>query len=210
MTDRLEETIRSYDALPQAYARRFAAADMTREQELFTARLPRRSRPVLDAGCGAGRDFRGFRLLDVESIGIDLSAGLLAEAGRCTDSSLMRADMRRLPFRAASFRGVWCCASLPHLTPRQAAVALGEFRRVLTGDGVLFVLVRAGDVAERRAAPWRDGSGRWFHPYGRAEMGQLLESAGFAVVHARVTSRPGVGRWVGLLAEIAQTAPVFM
>ncbi|MFF0156065.1 class I SAM-dependent DNA methyltransferase [Streptomyces sp. NPDC005263] len=203
MTEPLEETIRSYDSHAQAYARRFAAAEMTREQELFAVRLPRRSRPVLDAGCGAGRDFRGFRLLGVEPIGVDLSAGLLTEARRCADASLIQADMLRLPFRAVSFRGVWCCASLMHLTPPQAAMALREFRRTLTDDGVLFVLVREGNIPGRRATSWRDRTGRWFHPYDREAMEQLLQSAGFTVVHDAVLSRPHVGRWIGLLAVVS-------
>jgi len=64
--------------------------------------------PILDLCCGGGRHLkqlleRGFSL----SFGMDLSPSLLAEAGRESHAArnLIRADMRRIPFRA-SFQAV--------------------------------------------------------------------------------------------------------
>ncbi len=63
---------------------------------------------LLDAGCGSGRHMgalveRGYRVT-----GLDRSRVLLAEAGRdrAIAGSLVRGDMRRLPFRSGAFAGV--------------------------------------------------------------------------------------------------------
>ncbi|MEQ4302918.1 class I SAM-dependent methyltransferase [Plantactinospora sp. B6F1] len=190
----LKQTIRRYDASPRAYAWRFAVADMRIEQDLFSACLPRRHQPVLDAGCGTGRDLARFRRNGVAAIGLDLSQGLLGAARRCTASPLVQGDMLRVPFRRASFRGVWCCASLLHLAPEQAALAVGEFRRVLSDEGLLFILVRAG------SSHGLDSSGRWFQLYERTELEGLLKAAGFAIISLTVRPRPAPGRWLAVLA----------
>ncbi|MFF8843918.1 hypothetical protein ACF08N_14545 [Streptomyces sp. NPDC015127] len=84
----------------------------------------------------------------------------------------------------------------------QASRAVHAFRRVLTDDGLLFVLARAGaSSGEWWTAP--GGSRRWFRLYERAELESLLRSAGFAVLHAAETSRPEAGRWISLLAGVA-------
>lgn len=59
--------------------------------------------PALDVGCGVGRH-RPFLSRFQWTVGIDLSAPLLGIArARDQDSVLVRADMRRLPFRSRSF-----------------------------------------------------------------------------------------------------------
>ena len=57
---------------------------------------------VLDVGCGAGRHARAFAQAGARCFGLDLSATLLRVARQVTTVPLIRADMRRLPVRAAS------------------------------------------------------------------------------------------------------------
>ncbi|UCF09635.1 MAG: class I SAM-dependent methyltransferase [Candidatus Bipolaricaulota bacterium] len=64
--------------------------------------------PLLDLACGAGRHLLALHRIGFLALtGIDLSADLLAEARRRLDESggssvrLVRADMRRIPFRHA-------------------------------------------------------------------------------------------------------------
>jgi SAM-dependent methyltransferase len=59
---------------------------------------------LLDLGCGTGRHLRALHEQGVRGIGLDYSWPLLRRAREsgCTDS-LVRADMRRLPFRSGSF-----------------------------------------------------------------------------------------------------------
>ncbi|MDE2873903.1 MAG: class I SAM-dependent methyltransferase [Gemmatimonadota bacterium] len=59
---------------------------------------------VLDVGCGPGRHLAEMHRIGYRATGLDLSPSML-EAARAAvpDCGLVRADMRRLPFRAASF-----------------------------------------------------------------------------------------------------------
>ncbi len=57
---------------------------------------------VLDVGCGPGRHAVALEEAGLAPIGLDLSAALLRRARMATSAPLVRADMRRLPVRAAS------------------------------------------------------------------------------------------------------------
>jgi len=59
---------------------------------------------VLDVGCGPGRHLAEMQRIGYRATGLDLAPRML-EAARAAipDCALVRADMRRLPFRAASF-----------------------------------------------------------------------------------------------------------
>lgn len=62
---------------------------------------------VLDLACGAGRHARELSVSGVPVIGLDLSSTLLGEARKAEpDLSLVRADMRDLPFADCSFGGL--------------------------------------------------------------------------------------------------------
>jgi SAM-dependent methyltransferase len=60
-------------------------------------------RVVLDLGCGAGRYTLALAARGARVVGLDLSAALLAAARAAGAGELVRADMRRLPFVAATF-----------------------------------------------------------------------------------------------------------
>ena len=58
---------------------------------------------VLDLGCGAGRHLVELARVGYRPTGLDLSMPMLEAATAAGFSRLVRADMRRLPFRASSF-----------------------------------------------------------------------------------------------------------
>ncbi|MGQ0680570.1 MAG: class I SAM-dependent methyltransferase [Actinomycetota bacterium] len=159
--------------------------------------------PVLDAGCGSGRDCQAFELDGASPIGIDLSAGLLAEARTVTGAPLVLGDVRDLPIADDSVGGVWCCAVLVHLDPSEALSALSEMRRVVVHGGALFVAVRMGSGSEWRHDDF--GNARWFQLYQPDALGLMVERAGFEVLDLNV--EPGVampGMWINLLAQKAK------
>ena len=111
----------------------------------------------LDLACGEGRHLRELRRAGVDAVGLDLSLPLLRLARRSeTPPLLVRADMRRLPFRDASFSAVTSFfTSFGYFAAKAEDVeAACEIRRVL-GPGGRFLLdylnaayVRAGLVPE--------------------------------------------------------------
>ncbi len=112
----------------------------------------------LDLACGEGRHLRELRRAGVDAVGLDLSLPLLRLARRSETPPfpLVRADMRRLPFRDASFSAVTSFfTSFGYFAAKAEDVeAACEIRRVL-GPGGRFLLdylnaayVRAGLVPE--------------------------------------------------------------
>jgi ubiquinone/menaquinone biosynthesis C-methylase UbiE len=121
-------------------------------QEVFYARLHRRvlglalgagSAPgrIVDVGCGTGRLLRtaAGAFPDARLVGVDISAGMLAQAQAMTAPGergvFVRADSAALPFADAAF-DVATCTACSHHWPEPAA-ALGELRRVVAADGLL-------------------------------------------------------------------------
>lgn len=136
--------------------------------------------PVLDLGCGAGRDTAWLAARGVRVVGTDLSAGMLAQARLRTGRPLVQADMRLLPFPAGRFRGVWCMASLLHLPKAEAPLALAEMRRVLAPGGALIVGLHEGRGEAWEPSPYGPVE-RFFSRYSREEAAELLRSCAFSV-----------------------------
>jgi SAM-dependent methyltransferase len=91
---------------------------------------------VLDLGCGVGHSFH--LLAPRATVGVDIAPEALAGQERETHV----ADMRALPFPAASFESVLSVQSLEHVPDPERVVA--EVRRVLAPGGVaMFVTPNA-------------------------------------------------------------------
>ncbi len=82
---------------------------------------------VLDLGCGMGHSYS--RLAPRETVGVDLAAHALVGQERETHV----ADMRMLPFPAASFASVLAVQSIEHVPDPERVLA--EVTRVLVPDG---------------------------------------------------------------------------
>ncbi|MFH1681133.1 MAG: class I SAM-dependent methyltransferase [Candidatus Eisenbacteria bacterium] len=120
------------------YARIYAHRD-DREAEtavaLVAGRVPLRGARVLDVACGAGRHMKALRRRRARTHGLDLSEELLRAARAFGPAA--RGDMRRLPFRYASFDGVLnMFTSFGYFEDRADDVrALEEIARVLRPGG---------------------------------------------------------------------------
>jgi len=187
--------------------------DATLEEYLLLA-------PVLDAGCGPGRDARALASHGLPVLGVDLSQGMLDEAIARTARRLPRGsiryalmDLRGLELPDASCRGVWCSASLVHLPRRTAPRAVGELVRVARRGSSVVVFLKArreGEEAERivpyeYATPDTTAqSPRFFAYYTPEEARALLADAGLVVDDVAITPderTPQAVGWVSLFAR---------
>ncbi len=196
---RLSESIAAYNAYPTDYAHRFSGTDMSRLHRTFMSQLPHAPGPVLDAGCGSGRDCSAFRTLGLRVVGVDLSRGLLEQARMLTDVPLIHADLRSLPFADERYRGVWACASLVHLDELGVLEALTEFRRVLVPGGILYASVKSGVDNQWSAAD--DLGTRHFSHFDPQTFGELIACAGFTVQQLRAEHGESSGRWLNVFAS---------
>ena len=89
---------------------------------------------VLDVGCGNGIYLRRLHSYGINTVGLDLSGGMLTAAARSlVDVSLVNADVSELPFAPASFDLVLAPHMLYHVDDRRSAAL--EVRRVLRPGG---------------------------------------------------------------------------
>ncbi len=213
----LDPTIATYDRIAARFAaQHFAdASDVLVEARAAFARAivgqapPERFR-ILDAGCGPGRDAQWFRERGFQTIGVDLSAGMLAEARRRVPGvDFRQADLRHLDFPDGYFDGIWCAAALLHLSRADVPSVLASFHRLL-GHGFLWLSLKAGEGEVITSAPYGAENPRRFTYFSRTEIELLLERAGFDVHRVDEEARsPGPSHpWLSILAQTKLRTPL--
>ena len=96
------------------------------------------ARHILEVGCGTGHWLAGLHAPAGRLYGLDLSAGMLAQAQqRAERLRLARGRAGQLPFPDASFDLVYCVNALHHFQQQRDFVA--EARRLLRPGGALAV-----------------------------------------------------------------------
>jgi malonyl-CoA O-methyltransferase len=120
---------------------------MELEQQTVLSLLPDvNGLTVLDAGCGTGRYLQQLKARGAFAIGMDLSQAMLDRAREQTPL-VARADLRALPFDAASIDVVVCGLALGDFA--ELELALIEIARVTrSGGGVIYSVVHPAGEAE--------------------------------------------------------------
>jgi SAM-dependent methyltransferase len=130
-------------------------------------------RPLLDAGCGAGRNLHYFLRAGFDVYGVDESpeavdqtrALAFALAPNLPKDHFRVARLGALPFADGLFGAVLCNAVLHFAPDEDAFIAmLREIWRVLGGGGLLFVRMTSSIGLEDRILPL--GHGRYLLPDG--------------------------------------------
>lgn len=153
-----------------------------------------RSLPLLDLGCGIGRDTCYLTSLGYKVVACDLSMKMLEVTNeRCRPRmpALVQLSVTRLPFKLNAIGGAWVCASLLHLPHTDQTQVVRELLRVLVPGGIAAFSMKSGE-----GEGWRVGrsvkSARWFTLVRPDEFEDLLISVGFTDVE---TTASGRGDW---------------
>lgn len=153
---------------------------------------------VLDAGCGPGQGAAFAQARGFTAIGIDVTPEMLEAARGRTGVPVVRADIRFLPFAAATFHAVIAWYSLLHV-PRPAMLdTLRGLRRVLRVGAPLIVGLHGGrgDVTEESGVSWCQ--------YEAHDLARLLRAAGFGNVVAR--TRPPLPHELQVTTKLVASA----
>lgn len=140
---------KSYDTVAREYADEIYAelAGKPFDRELlgrFAARVRGRGR-VCDLGCGPAQIARYLRDRGVDAFGLDLSAGMLAEARRLNpDLQFVQSSMLALGLGAETLAGIAAFYCIIHIPRSQVVAALAEMRRALQRGGCLLITFHLG------------------------------------------------------------------
>jgi SAM-dependent methyltransferase len=140
---------KSYDAVAREYADEIygelAGKPFDRHLlDRFAERVRGRGR-VCDLGCGPAQIARYLRDRGVDAFGVDLSAGMLAQARRLNpDLQFVQTSMLTLGLRSGKFGGVAAFYSIIHIPRSKAVEALAEVRRVLQPGGLFLFTFHLG------------------------------------------------------------------
>jgi len=181
------------------YATSQTHSDAAQLASLVTLAAPKPAWRALDVGTGTGHTAFAFAPHVAQTIGIDLTGAMLAQArllerakGLCLSWAL--ADAEALPFAAASFDLVTCRRSAHHFGDIGRAVA--EMGRVCKPGGVVLIDDRsvpeddAVDALMNQLDTWHDHS--HVREYRATEWVAMLAAAGLLVTHVEgyVQHRP--------------------
>jgi len=140
---------------------------------------------ICDMGCGPGQIARYMKDRGADVVGMDLSPGMVALAGKLhPDIAFSRGDMLALDVPDESWGGVAAFYSIIHVPPASVVSALTEIRRVLKPGGYLLVSFHLGNDTMLVEALWGKQVSLEFFFYQRQEVEASMEKADLEVVES--------------------------
>lgn len=134
---------------------------------------------VGDLGCGTGHVAAYLAASGVAVVGVDLSAGMLAQAP--PGLPVAAGDLRALPLADGALAAAIAFYSLIHLPPGTEVAALAEVRRAVRPGGVLLAAIHVGTEVRHLDEWWGEPVSLDFRFFEVAELTGWLERAGWAV-----------------------------
>ena len=143
-----------------------ASVDMSALYPPFIDCLPPGAR-ILDAGCGSGRDVKAFSEMGFIVEAFDASAELVALARQLSGKPV--AQMRFQDVDAVErYDGIWCCASLLHVSKAELPGVMTKLAMALKPGGVVYLSFKHGHGE-------REKDGRRFTDMDRAGLQKLVD-----------------------------------
>ena len=184
MNETLLNTQTSYDQVAADYAEKFK--DEMDDKPFDRDCLDRLARevgnlgPICDLGCGPGQIARYLHRQGVDTLGVDLSPRMVAQAqGLNPDIHFHQGDILCLPDADNSWGGIAAFYCIIHISQDRVVDALREMKRVLKPGGVLLITFHIGEEVKHLDEWWEKPVNLDFAFYQPAEMEAWLKEAGF-------------------------------
>jgi 2-polyprenyl-3-methyl-5-hydroxy-6-metoxy-1,4-benzoquinol methylase len=99
---------------------------------------------ILDAGCGAGRDALAFKQLGYKVTAFDACSELADIASFHLQQPVYVKTFQQVK-EHAQYHGIWCCASLLHVTHNELPDRITKLANALKPNGVLYASFKYGE-----------------------------------------------------------------
>jgi SAM-dependent methyltransferase len=184
MDNIISNTQNSYDQVSAEYAAKFKDEmdDKPFDRDCLDrlAREVKNLGPICDMGCGPGQIARYLHRQGRDTLGVDLSPRMIAEAQRLNPAiPFHQGDMLGLPDEDNSWGGIAAFYCIIHIPREKVVDALREMKRVLKPGGVLLVTFHIGDEIKHLDEWWEKPVNLDFAFYQPAEMEDWLKEAGY-------------------------------
>jgi SAM-dependent methyltransferase len=184
MNNIVSNTQASYDQVAVEYAEKFK--DEMDDKPFDRDCLDRLARgvgnlgPICDMGCGPGQIARYLHRQSVDTLGVDLSPRMIAEAQRLNpEIHFHQGDMLALPDADHSWGGIAAFYCIIHIPRKQIVDALREMKRVLKLGGLLLITFHIGHEIKHLDEWWEKPVNLDFAFYEPEEMEDWLKEAGY-------------------------------
>ncbi len=144
--------------------------------------------PIIDLGCGDGKDLEIFWNVGLLPVGLDYAEEMLKIAKkRCPYALTLQGDLRKpltfIPDKV--FQGAWSCSALPHIPRSELPGLFEEVKRILVDRGVFYLSVRSGEPGLYKI-PYLDVE-VYREKYTEEELCFYLEEVGFSILDSQTT-----------------------
>ena len=191
-----KETIEYYNKTADQYYWNTVSVDLDALRKLFASYFPAEA-TILDMGCGSGRDVMAFSDMGFKAIGLDASEELIKLARERLGINAFVGDMSSW-ISSEPFDGIWCCASLIHLSEEEKERFFDNLKYNLKKGGAIYISVKDG------IEPGLDEEGRFVSSCSEAGLRVYLKSAGCEILEIKITEDV-LGRdrfkWINVFAR---------
>ena len=144
---------------------------------------------VLDAGCGSGYPVTQLLAQSFHVTGVDFSGQQLQLARtNLPDSTLVCADIGKMPFKENVFDGLCSYYAIIHLPRREHPKVLADFHRILKMGGLALLCMGAGDLPEDTGV--YQGTEMFWSHYDKDTNLKMLKRHGFNILWCKVVEDP--------------------
>lgn len=136
-------TAKYYDEHSEDFYNATVDVDMSDLYSEFLQAIPVGSR-ILDLGCGSGRDTKNFSDKGYEVHAIDASSEMVRLASLKSGVEVVQTTFDCYS-PSLTFDGIWACASLLHVAPKNLPELFTKVSKWLKPTGILFVSFKYGN-----------------------------------------------------------------
>lgn len=195
--ENIKKAIETYNKYASIYSEYTKNKLLQFQLASFVSMLPNKGK-VLDAGSGSGRDSSYLREDGLEVVSVDISEGMIKEAGK-NGVKVIKGDLL-LMVSNEEFDGIWCMATLADIPKKYNNKLIKNFHKALKNNGILFIAVKEGEGEQLIEKERYGNSLRFYALYKEDELNNLLKENGFEIIESVVSNDEGTN-WVEIFAK---------